>query len=309
MGPRMRMQTGASVLYPARVTLYIGTDMLRIAVQSKGRLFEDTMSLLAEAGIKVSTSKRTLLVKSADFPMEVLYLRDDDIPQCVATGVTDLGIVGRNEYEERMEDADIVRPLGFSRCRMSLAIPKAIAYPGLSWFEGKKIATSYPNILRRFLQDHHIAADIHVITGSVEISPGIGLSDAIFDIVSSGSTLVSNNLAEVEVVMQSEALLIANRDMTPEKRAVLDDLLFRIEAVKAAENKKYVMMNAPTDRIPEIVAVLPGAKSPTIMPLVTEGWSSIHTVVEEKCFWEIISRLKELGAQGILVMPIEKMIL
>ncbi|MCM1371762.1 MAG: ATP phosphoribosyltransferase [Bacteroides sp.] len=283
--------------------------MLRIAVQSKGRLFEDTMSLLAEAGIKVSTSKRTLLVKSADFPMEVLYLRDDDIPQCVATGVTDLGIVGRNEYEERMETADVVRHLGFSRCRMSLAIPKAIDYPGLCWFEGKKIATSYPNILRRFLQENRIAADIHVITGSVEISPGIGLSDAIFDIVSSGSTLVSNNLAEVEVVMQSEALLIANPDLSPRKRALLEDLLFRIEAVKAAENKKYVMMNAPTDRIPEIVAVLPGAKSPTIMPLVTEGWSSIHTVVDEKSFWEIISRLKELGAQGILVMPIEKMIL
>lgn len=283
--------------------------MLRIAVQSKGRLFEDTMSLLAEAGIKVSTSKRTLLVKSADFPMEVLYLRDDDIPQCVATGVTDLGIVGRNEYEERMETADVVRHLGFSRCRMSLAIPKAIDYPGLCWFEGKKIATSYPNILRRFLQENRIAADIHVITGSVEISPGIGLSDAIFDIVSSGSTLVSNNLAEVEVVMQSEALLIANHDLSPRKRALLEDLLFRIEAVKAAENKKYVMMNAPTDRIPEIVAVLPGAKSPTIMPLVTEGWSSIHTVVDEKSFWEIISRLKELGAQGILVMPIEKMIL
>ncbi len=283
--------------------------MLRIAVQSKGRLFEDTMSLLAEAGIKVSTSKRTLLVKSADFPIEVLYLRDDDIPQCVATGVTDLGIVGRNEYEERMEEAEVVRPLGFSRCRMSLAIPKAIDYPGLSWFEGKKIATSYPNILRRFLQDHHIVADIHVITGSVEISPGIGLSDAIFDIVSSGSTLVSNNLAEVEVVMQSEALLIANPDLPPQKREILEQLLFRIEAVKAAENKKYVMMNAPTDRIPEIVAVLPGAKSPTIMPLVTEGWSSIHTVVDEKSFWEIISRLKELGAQGILVMPIEKMIL
>lgn len=283
--------------------------MLRIAVQSKGRLFEDTMSLLAEAGIKVSTSKRTLLVKSADFPIEVLYLRDDDIPQCVATGVTDLGIVGRNEYEERMEKAEVVRPLGFSRCRMSLAIPKAIDYPGLSWFEGKKIATSYPNILRRFLQDHHIVADIHVITGSVEISPGIGLSDAIFDIVSSGSTLVSNNLAEVEVVMQSEALLIANPDLPPQKREILEQLLFRIEAVKAAENKKYVMMNAPTDRIPEIVAVLPGAKSPTIMPLVTEGWSSIHTVVDEKSFWEIISRLKELGAQGILVMPIEKMIL
>ena len=283
--------------------------MLRIAVQSKGRLFEDTMALLAEAGIKVSTSKRTLLVKSSDFPIEVLYLRDDDIPQCVATGVTDLGIVGRNEYEDRMEEAEIVRPLGFSRCRMSLAIPKAIEYPGLSWFEGKKIATSYPNILRRFLQDNHIVADIHVITGSVEISPGIGLSDAIFDIVSSGSTLVSNNLAEVEVVMQSEALLIANPDLSPEKREVLEQLLFRIEAVKAAENKKYVMMNAPTDRIPEIVSVLPGAKSPTIMPLVTEGWSSIHTVVDEKSFWEIISRLKELGAQGILVMPIEKMIL
>ncbi len=283
--------------------------MLRIAVQSKGRLFEDTMALLSEAGIKVSTSKRTLLVKSPDFPIEVLYLRDDDIPQCVATGVTDLGIVGRNEYEERMEEAEVVRPLGFSRCRMSLAIPKAIDYPGLSWFEGKKIATSYPNILRRFLQDHHIVADIHVITGSVEISPGIGLSDAIFDIVSSGSTLVSNNLAEVEVVMQSEALLIANPDLSPQKREVLEQLLFRIEAVKAAENKKYVMMNAPTDRIPEIVAVLPGAKSPTIMPLVTEGWSSIHTVVDEKSFWEIIARLKELGAQGILVMPIEKMIL
>ncbi len=283
--------------------------MLRIAVQSKGRLFEDTMSLLSEAGIKVSTSKRTLLVKSADFPIEVLYLRDDDIPQCVATGVTDLGIVGRNEYEEHAETVDVVRPLGFSRCRMSLAIPKAIEYPGLSWFEGKKIATSYPNILRRFLQEHNITADIHVITGSVEISPGIGLADAIFDIVSSGSTLVSNNLAEVEVVMQSEALLIANPDLSPEKRALLEDLLFRIEAVKAAENKKYVMMNVPTDRLPEIVSVLPGAKSPTIMPLVTEGWSSIHTVVDEYSFWEIISRLKELGAQGILVMPIEKMII
>ena len=283
--------------------------MLRIAVQSKGRLFEDTMSLLAEAGIKVSTSKRTLLVQSADFPIEVLYLRDDDIPQCVATGVTDLGIVGRNEYEERQEQAEIIRPLGFSKCRMSLAIPKAVKYTGLNWFEGKKIATSYPNILRRFLQDNHIMADIHVITGSVEISPGIGLSDAIFDIVSSGSTLVSNNLAEVEVVMQSEALLIGNRNLSPSKRAILEELLFRIEAVKAAENMKYALMNVPTDKVQDVVAVLPGAKSPTIMPLATEGWSSIHTVVDEKSFWEIISRLKELGAQGILVMPIEKMIL
>ena len=283
--------------------------MLRIAVQSKGRLFEDTMALLSEAGIKVSSSKRTLLVQSSNFPLEVLYLRDDDIPQCVATGVADLGIVGQNEYEERGEDADIIRPLGFSKCRLSLAIPKAEKYTGLQWFESKKIATSYPNILRKFMQKNRIAADIHVITGSVEISPGIGLADGIFDIVSSGSTLVSNNLAEVEVVMKSEALLIGNKTLTDAKRQILDELLFRIEAVKAAEDKKYVMMNVPTDKINDIVAVLPGTKSPTIMPLATEGWSSVHTVIDEKTFWDRISRLKELGAQGILVMPIEKMIL
>ena len=283
--------------------------MLRIAVQSKGRLYEDTMDLLAEAGIKVSNSKRTLLVQSSNFPVEILYLRDDDIPQSVATGVADLGIVGLNEYEERHEDAEIVRPLGFSRCRLSLAIPKHTPYPGLKWFEGRKIATSYPCILRRFMQKHHIAADIHVITGSVEISPGIGLSDAIFDIVSSGSTLVSNNLTEVEVVMESEAVLIANRQLDEEKRATLDELLFRIEAVKAAEDKKYVLMNVPTDRLADIIAVLPGAKSPTVMPLATEGWSSVHTVIDEKRFWEIIRQLKALGAQGILVLPIEKMIL
>lgn len=282
--------------------------MIRIAVQSKGRLFEDTMSLLSEAGIKVNTSRRTLLVQSSNFPIEVLYLRDDDIPQSVATGVADLGIVGQNEYEERHEDVEIVRPLGFSRCRLSLAIPKNIPYPGLKWFEGKKIATSYPGILRRFMQKNHIAADVHVITGSVEISPGIGLADAIFDIVSSGSTLVSNNLVEVETVMQSEALLIANLKLSEEKREILDELLFRIEAVKQAEDKKYVLMNVPTDKVEEIVAVLPGAKSPTVMPLATEGWSSLHTVIEEKRFWEIIRQLKELGAQGILVVPIEKMI-
>ena len=283
--------------------------MLRIAVQSKGRLNEDTMALLAEAGIKVSSSKHTLLVQSSNFPVEILYLRDDDIPQSVATGVADLGIVGLNEFEERHEDAEVVRPLGFSRCRLSLAIPKNTAYSGLKWFEGKKIATSYPCILRRFMQRHHIAADIHVITGSVEISPGIGLSDAIFDIVSSGSTLVSNNLAEVEVVMESEAVLIANRRLDDEKRATLDELLFRIEAVKAAEDKKYVLMNVPTERVPDVVAVLPGAKSPTVMPLATEGWSSVHTVIDEHRFWEIIRQLKSLGAQGILVLPIEKMIL
>jgi ATP phosphoribosyltransferase len=283
--------------------------MLRIAVQSKGRLFEDTMALLAEAGIKVTSSKRTLLVQSSNFPVEILYLRDDDIPQSVATGVADLGIVGQNEFEERQEDAEVIRPLGFSKCRLSLAIPKAVNYPGLKWFEGKKIATSYPGILRRFMQKNNIAADIHVITGSVEISPGIGLSDAIFDIVSSGSTLVSNNLAEVEVVMKSEALLIGNKQMSEEKKAVLDELLFRIEAVKNAEDKKYVLMNVPTDKVKEVVDILPGAKSPTVMPLATEGWSSVHTVIDEKRFWEIIRQLKELGAQGILVVPIEKMIL
>ena len=282
--------------------------MLRIAVQSKGRLYEDTVALLAEAGIKVGSSKRTLLVQSSNFPVEILYLRDDDIPQSVATGVADLGIVGQNEFEERGEDARIVRPLGFSRCRLSLAIPKNTPYPGLKWFEGKKIATSYPCILRRFMQNNHIAADIHVITGSVEISPGIGLADAIFDIVSSGSTLVSNNLSEVEVVMESEAVLIANRHLDEEKLAILDELLFRIEAVKAAEDKKYVLMNVPTDRVADVVGVLPGAKSPTVMPLATEGWSSVHTVIDEKRFWEIIRQLKELGAQGILVVPIEKMI-
>lgn len=283
--------------------------MLRIAVQSKGRLFEDTMALLAEAGIKVSSSKRTLLVQSSNFPIEVLYLRDDDIPQSVAGGVADLGIVGENEFVERQEDAVVIRRLGFSKCRLSLAIPKTIDYPGLQWFEGKKIATSYPNILRSFMSSKGVNADIHVITGSVEIAPGIGLADGIFDIVSSGSTLVSNNLSEVEVVMKSEALLIGNRNITPEKQAVLDELLFRIEAVKSAEDKKYVLMNVPTDRVDDVVAVLPGAKSPTVMPLAQEGWSSVHTVLDEKCFWEIISRLKELGAQGILVVPIEKMIL
>lgn len=266
------------------------------------------MALLAEAGIKVPSSKRTLLVQSGNFPIEILYLRDDDIPQSVATGVTDLGIVGANEYEERQEQSDVVRPLGFSKCRLSLAIPKAVEYPGLQWFQGKKIATSYPGILNRFLRQKGVQSEIHVITGSVEISPGIGLADAIFDIVSSGSTLVSNNLREVEVVMESEALLIANKNLSPEKRELLNELLFRIEAVKNAEDKKYVMMNVPSNRVEEVVSVLPGAKSPTVMPLATEGWNSVHTVIDEKNFWSIIGKLKELGAEGILVLPIEKMI-
>ena len=283
--------------------------MLRIAVQSKGRLYEDTMALLQEAGIKVSTSKRTLLVEASNFPIEILFLRDDDIPQTVASGVADIGIVGENEYAERHENADIVRRLGFSKCRLSLAIPKAVDYPGLQWFEGKKIATSYPGILRQFMQDNGVKMDVHVIQGSVEIAPGIGLADGIFDIVSSGSTLVSNNLKEVEVVMKSEALLIGNQKLSDDKKAVLDELLFRIEAVKAAEDKKYVLMNAPTERVKDIISVLPGIKSPTVMPLATDGWSSIHTVLDEKRFWEIIGQLKSLGAEGILVLPIEKMIL
>jgi len=283
--------------------------MIRIAIQSKGRLNEDTMTLLAEAGIKIPQSKRTLLVESPNFPIEVLYLRDDDIPQSVATGVADLGIVGENEFVERGEDADIVRRLDFSKCRLSLAIPRGIDYTGVEWFEGKKIATSYPSILRAFLEEKNVHAEIHVITGSVEISPGIGLSDAIFDIVSSGGTLVSNNLREVEVVMKSEALLIGNKAMSDEKRAILEDLLFRIEAVKAAEDKKYVLMNVPSERLEDVIAVLPGAKSPTVMPLATPGWNSVHTVIDEKRFWEVISQLKALGAQGILVIPIEKMIL
>ena len=283
--------------------------MLRIAVQSKGRLFEDTMALLNEADIKVSVSKRTLLTKSSNFPVEILFLRDDDIPQNVANGVADLGIVGENEFVERDEDAEIVRRLGFSKCRLSLALPKDIDYQGLEWFNGKTIATSYPVILQRFLDKNQLNAGVHVITGSVEISPSIGLADAIFDIVSSGSTLVSNNLKEVEVVMQSEALLIGNKHLDDEKKAILEQLLFRIQAVKSAEDKKYVLMNVPTEKVKEIIQVLPGVKSPTIMPLATEGWSSVHTVLDQQCFWEIIGKLKAIGAQGILVLPIEKMIL
>ncbi len=283
--------------------------MLRIAIQAKGRLFEETMELFEESDIKISMTKRTLLVQSSNFPIEVLFLRDDDIPQTVATGVADLGIVGENELLEKEGDAEIIRRLGFSKCRLSLAIPKGVEYGGVSWFEGKKIATSYPVILRRFLEQKGVDADIHIITGSVEVSPGIGLSDAIFDIVSSGSTLASNRLKEVEVVMRSEALLIGNKKMDDEKRTILNDFLFRLNAVKTAEDKKYVLMNAPQKNLNEILDVLPGMKSPTVMPLAQEGWCSVHTVLDEKCFWEIIGKLKGLGAEGILVLPIEKMII
>nr|QIM09972.1 ATP phosphoribosyltransferase [uncultured Prevotella sp.] len=267
------------------------------------------MNLLKETGIKINNARRTLLVQSSNFPLEVLYMRDDDIPECVASGVADIGIVGENEFVERGEDANIVKRLGFSKCRISLAIPEAVDYPGVQWFDGKKIATSYPKILQKFADDNNISIDIHVIQGSVEIAPGIGLSDGIFDIVSSGSTLVSNKLREVEVVMKSEALLIGNKELTPEKQSVLDEFLFRIKSVLVADDKKYVLMNAPTEKVNDIVAILPGIKSPTVLPLATEGWTSVHTVIDQKHFWEIVGQLKAAGAEGILVLPIEKMIL
>jgi len=282
--------------------------MLRIAVQSKGRLNEDTMLLLQEAGIKLVPGKRTLLVPSKNFPVEILFLRDDDIPQSVASGIADVGVVGENEFCEKKEDATIVKRLGFSKCRLSIAIPKTIDYTGVEWLNGKKIATSYPVVLGDFLKARGVKADIHVITGSVEIAPGIGLADCIFDIVSSGSTLVSNQLKEVEVVMQSEALLIGHTALTVEKQTILEELLFRIQAVQYAD-KKYVLMNVPNDQIQAIVSEIPGMRSPTVMPLAKEGWSSLHTVLEEKKFWEVIGKLKSLGAEGILVLPIEKMII
>lgn len=283
--------------------------MLRIAVQAKGRLFEETMALLQETGIKLESGKRLLLVPARNFPLEVLFLRDDDIPQSVADGVADVGIVGENEYAEKKKKVKITKRLGFSKCRLSLAIPKEAEYKGVDWFNGKVIATSYPEILTGFLKKHQVKSDIHVITGSVEIAPGIGLADAIFDIVSSGSTLVTNHLKEVETVMKSEAVLVENPGLTEEKRAILEELLFRIDAVQQAEDKKYVLMNVPSDNVAAITEVLPGIKSPTILPLAKEGWSSLHAVISEKEFWDIIGKLRLLGAEGILVVPIEKMIL
>ncbi len=283
--------------------------VLRIAVQSKGRLFEETMELLQEAGIKLNNIKRTLLIPAKDFPVEILFLRDDDIPQAVATGVADIGVVGENEFVEKNEKADIVKRLGFSKCRLSLAIPKDENYQDIKWFEGKKIATSYPFILKEYLKKQNINSEIHLISGSVEISPSIGLSDAIFDIVSSGGTLVSNRLKEVEIIMRSEALLIAAKNLSQEKKDILDELIFRIEAVQNAEGKKYVLLNAPEDKLDEIFDILPGMRSPTVTPLATKGWCSVQSVVEDKRFWEVINKLKGLGAEGILVLPIEKMIL
>jgi len=284
-------------------------SILRIAIQTKGRLNEDSMVLLAESSIKFVASSRRLISAAKNFPLEALYLRDDDIPQCVADGVADIGVVGKNEVMEQQQTLEIIKHLGFSKCRLSLAIPKDVDYPGLQWFSGKKIATSYPRILKGFLEDNHIDADIHFIAGSVEIAPGIGLADAIFDIVSSGSTLVSNRLKEVQTIMDSEAVLVATPNLSKEKQAILDELIFRIEAVEKGRGKKYILLNAPNDKLDQIIKVLPGMTSPTIMPLAKSGWSSLHSVINESEFWEVIGNLKKNGAEGILVLPIEKMIL
>ncbi len=283
--------------------------MLRIAVQSKGRLYDETMEMLSEAGIKLSAVKRSLLVPSRNFPVEILYLRDDDIPDAVATGTADVGVVGYNEVLEKQRNVRVLKRLGFSRCRLSLAVPNKENYTGLDWFNGKKVATSYPVILRQFFEEKGINADLHEISGSVEIAPNIGLANAIFDIVSSGSTLVSNNLTEVERVIESEAVLIGGKPLSEEKQEVLDELIFRVEAVKAAADKKYVLMNVPRRQLDEVIAILPGIKSPTILPLADSEWCSVHTVVDEKRFWEIINRLKAAGAEGILVLDIKKMVM
>src|SRR5690554_1534570 len=283
-------------------------EKLKIAIQTKGRLNEDSMKLIKESGIDLAIGRRTLVAEAKNFAMEALFLRDDDIPQAVADGVADVGIVGENEMLEKQEEVVIAKRLGFSKCRLSLAIPKSIDYPGPKFFNGKKIATSYPAILRKYLNEKNIKADIHVISGSVEIAPGIGLADAIFDIVSSGSTLVSNRLKEVEVVVHSEAVLIARPDLAPAKKEILDELIFRMESVQRAVGKKYILLNTPNEKIDEVAGLLPGMKSPTVVPLAKKGWSSMHSVIAEDDFWEIIGKLKKAGAEGILVVPIEKMI-
>jgi ATP phosphoribosyltransferase len=283
-------------------------EKLKIAIQTKGRLNEDSMKLIQESGIDLTIGRRKLVSEAGNFPIAALFLRDDDIPQTVADGAADVGIVGENEMLEKGENVIIAKRLGFSRCRLSLAIPKSMDYTGPGFFNGKKIATSYPNILQKFLDEHQINAGIHVISGSVEIAPGIGLADAIFDIVSSGSTLVSNRLKEVEVVIHSEAVLIAKPNLSAEKQEILDELIFRLESVQRAEGKKYILLNTPNEKIQEVAALLPGMKSPTVVPLAKEGWSSMHSVIAEDDFWEIIGKLKKAGAEGILVVPIEKMI-
>ena len=282
---------------------------LKIAIQKSGRLSEKSLELLKECGIKLSNGDRKLKTEAKNFPIEVLFLRDDDIPQYVEQGVADIGILGENEVWEKQKDVTTVEKLGFANCKLSLAIPRDEKYTGLTYFNNKKIATSYPKILKKFFDEKNIRVEIEEIGGSVEIATGIGLADAIFDIVSTGSTLVMNGLKEAEVVFSSEAVLISNKNLDGEKQQILDKLLFRIKAVRNSSENKYILLNAPNSAIAQITSILPGMKSPTVLPLVEEGWSSIHSVVKEDQFWDIIDQLQALGAQGILVIPIEKMVL
>ncbi|MFP4605339.1 MAG: ATP phosphoribosyltransferase [Bacteroidales bacterium] len=281
---------------------------LKIAIQKGGRLSDRSVELIRECGINLTNGSRKLLSKSGNFPLEVMYLRDDDIPRYVSDGVADIGIVGENVVEEEKAEVETIEKLGFAKCKMSLAIPKETEYPGINFFNNKKIATSFPTILKDHFRKHNIKAEVHEISGSVEIAPGIGLSDAIFDIVSTGSTLISNGLKEVEVVLESQAVLIANKTLDVEKNKILERLLFRIRSVKKSKNNKYILLNAPNEKLEEIIQMIPGMKSPTIMPLAEKGWSSVHSVLNENEFWEVIDQLKAKGAQGILVVPIEKMI-
>ena len=284
-------------------------EKLTLAIQRKGRLSDGSVELLSRCGIRVSNGGSHLKARAEGFPLEILLLRDDDIPQYVADGVADIGILGMNEVLEKKKDVQVVRSLGFSRCRLSVAVPREVNYTGREFLQGKRIATSYPEILRDFLTENKLNAEVHTISGSVEIAPGIGLADAIFEIVSSGGTLLTNGLKEVDVVMQSEAVLIAQRQLSQPKQALLEKLLFRIEAMSRARKNKYILLNAPEDRLDEISRLIPGMKSPTVLPLAQEGWCSLHSVVSEEDFWEVIDALKQAGAEGILVVPIEKMVL
>ena len=281
---------------------------MRIAIQNKGRLNEETLALLEEIDIRVDNPKRKFLSQAANFPIEVLYMRDDDIPQVVSSGTATLGIVGLNEVEEKGLPVEVVSKLGFGGCRISLALPKTEEYKGLEYFQGKRIATSYPNILKRFLDKHGIKAEIEVITGSVEIAPAAGIADAIFDIVSSGGTLKSNGLVEVEKVFFSEAVLIRGSKLTDEEQQVLDEMLFRIESARKSRDKRYILMNIPQDAVEKAIEILPAMKSPTVMPLATAGWCSLHSVVDVDGMWEKVRLLKEIGAEGILILNVEKII-
>ncbi|MCI6427607.1 MAG: ATP phosphoribosyltransferase [Rikenellaceae bacterium] len=281
---------------------------MRIAIQSKGRLNEESLALLNEIGIEVDSSKRKYLTKACNFPVELLNLRDDDIPSVVANGSATLGIVGLNEVEEKGCDVEIVDRLGFGACRLCLAIPKTEIYNGPEYFRGKRIATSYPNILKRFLDSKGVKAEVEVITGSVEIAPAAGIADAIFDIVSSGSTLVANSLKEVETVLESEAVLICRKDISVEDRQILEEIRFRMDSAKISRGKKYILMNIPEASLEEAVKILPAMRSPTVMPLAAKGWCSLHSVVDNDKLWEKVRQLKAIGAEGILVLNVDKII-